>query len=638
MGVQKRDSNGNIERFKARLVVKGFRQREGIDYDEVFAPVSKYSTLRTVLATAACQDLDLHQLDIKTAFLNGTIEEEVYVEPPTGYTLGKPTLFCKLNKALYGLKQAPRACYITLKTELAKLHFTESKADAGLFISTDPSKPALLLTYVDDILIVTPKTTSTAALKQKLMAAFEARDLGRATFFLGMDLIQDPTAKTIKLAQSRSIKDLLTKYGMNDAKTASTPCSTSIKLTKAGKPLDTQTHPYSALVGSLMYLSICTRPDIAQAVGALARYMAHPTIDHWTAAKIVLRYLAGTPNVGITFGAGTPGLLTFCDADYAGDIDTRRSTSGYVFILNGGAISWASRLQPNVAASTTESEYIAAAIKEGLWLRKLFQDLGLNHQHDRPGPPLPRPRSPPLLPPRGSLRLRPPRAPPLPFCSSAATRAHPAVRPTAGAICAGASSRRWAPPGSPRPMAAASPPATLPAPPPLRRATPLVSVCAALGCPPSCFRSLVPTAAGSPPAPSCLPCTLRMGSPACLAALASSCAGAGTPSALACCPGLPRACTIARRLCVVLPWAALCCMRLTGVFDASILRPGPLTAVLPLACHCMPVFSGAAPRCPPLSCPSLRPISQPVRCCAAFPHRSLHRHCLLRLEGSAPAR
>ena len=376
----KRDSNGNIERFKARLVVKGFRQREGIDYDEVFAPVSKYSTLRAVLATAAYQDLDLHQLDIKTTFLNGTIEEEVYVEPPPGYTLGKPTLFCKLNKALYGLKQAPRAWYITLKTELAKLYFTESKADAGLFISTDPSKPALLLTYVDDILIVTPKTTSTAALKQKLMAVFEARDLGRATFFLGMDLIQDPTAKTIKLAQSRSIKDLLTKYGMDDAKTASTPCSTSIKLTKAGEPLDTQTHPYSALVGSLMYLSICTRPDIAQAVGALARYMAHPTIDHWTAAKTVLRYLAGTPNIGITFGACTPGLLTFCDADYAGDIDTRRSTSGYVFILNGGAISWASRLQPTVAASTTESDYIAAAtaIKEGLWLRKLFQDLGLN--------------------------------------------------------------------------------------------------------------------------------------------------------------------------------------------------------------------------------------------------------------------
>ncbi|PSC67030.1 Gag-Pol poly [Micractinium conductrix] len=289
----KRDSNGNIERYKARLVVQGFRQREGIDYDEVFAPVSKYSTLRTVLSTAAAQDLDLHQLDIKTAFLNGTIDEEVY-------------------------------------------------ADAGLFISTDPSKPAYLLTYVDDILIVTPKTTSSAAIKQKLMAAFEARDLDNATFFLGMDLIRDRTAKTIKLAQSRNIKDLLSKYGMDDAKTASTPANASIKLTKQGTPLDTQTHSYSALT--------------------------------------VLRYLTGTPDIGITFGAGSPGLQVFCDADHAGDIDTRRSTTGYAFIFNGGAISWASRLQPTVAASTTEAEYIAAAttIKEGLWLRKLFQDLSLD--------------------------------------------------------------------------------------------------------------------------------------------------------------------------------------------------------------------------------------------------------------------
>ncbi|PSC67022.1 reverse gag-pol poly, partial [Micractinium conductrix] len=267
----KRDSNGNIERYKARLVVQGFRQREGIDYDEVFAPVSKYSTLRTVLSTAAAQDLDLHQLDIKTAFLNGTIDEEVY-------------------------------------------------ADAGLFISTDPSKPAYLLTYVDDILIVTPKTTSSAAIKQKLMAAFEARDLGNATFFLGMDLIRDRTAKTIKLAQSRNIKDLLSKYGMDDAKTASTPPTPQSNSPSKAHPR----HPDPLLLCS--------------------------------------------------------GLQVFCDADHAGDIDTRRSTTGYAFIFNGGAISWASRLQPTVAASTTEAEYIAAAttIKEGLWLRKLFQDLSLD--------------------------------------------------------------------------------------------------------------------------------------------------------------------------------------------------------------------------------------------------------------------
>lgn len=376
----KRDSNGNIERYKARLVVKGFRQREGIDYDEVFAPVSKYSTLRTVLAIAASQDLELHQLDIKTAFLNGTIDEDVYVEPPPGYILGTPNLACKLNKALYGLKQAPRAWHATLKAELAKLGFFESSADAGLFISTDPSKPALLLTYVDDILILSLYPAQTAFIKRQLMAVFDAHDLGAASFFLGMDIIRDRTAKTIKLAQSRHITDLLSKYGMDDAKPAGNPSSTSIKLTKEGEPLDTQTHPYAALVGSLMYLSICTRPDIAQAVGALARYMSKPTTAHWTSAKTVLRYLAGTADLGITFGAGSPGLQAFCDADYAGDIDTRRSTTGYVFLLNGGAISWASRLQPTVAASTTEAEYIAAAttIKEGLWLRKLFQDLGLN--------------------------------------------------------------------------------------------------------------------------------------------------------------------------------------------------------------------------------------------------------------------
>ena len=166
---------------------------------------------------------------------------------------------------------------------------------------------------------------------------------------------------------------------MLEAKALNTPLSTSTKLTKEGEPLDQETYGYSSIIGSLMYLSVCTRPDISQAVGVLARYMAQPTTMHWQAAKGVLRYLAGTADYGITFGGTKTGLEAYTDADYAGDIDTRRSTTGYVYILNGGAISWSSRLQQTVAASTTEAEYMASAfaIKEGLWLRKLFNDLKL---------------------------------------------------------------------------------------------------------------------------------------------------------------------------------------------------------------------------------------------------------------------
>lgn len=372
----KRDGAGNIERYKARLVVKGFRQREGIDYQEVFAPVSKYSTLRAVLAIAAAEDLEIHQLDIKTAFLNGDLEEDVWCEQPQGYESGKG-MACHLHKSLYGLKQAPRAWHLRLKAELEKMGFAESCADPGLFIKNENGTPIYLLIYVDDIAMVCKDTSKLESTKEKIMEIFEARDLGPSTYFLGMDIIRDRENKTIMLRQNRMMNDLLTKYGMDEAKSLSVPLSPAIKLTKEGDPLDLDEHSYSQLIGSLMYLSICTRPDIAQAVGALARYMAKPTNMHWQAAKGVLRYIAGTADYGIMFGTSTR-LDTYCDADYAGDIDSRRSTTGYVFILNGGAISWSSRLQQTVAASTTEAEYMAAAsaIKEALWMRRLLSELG----------------------------------------------------------------------------------------------------------------------------------------------------------------------------------------------------------------------------------------------------------------------
>lgn len=376
----KKDAAGNIERFKARLVAKGFKQREGVDYDQVFAPVSKYETLRALMATVAARDLELHQLDIKTAFLNGVLDESerVYIQQPPGYHTGDRTEACHLNRALYGLKQAPRTWHKTLKAKLESMGFKASQADPGLFTYDTKSDTTFILTYVDDLLIAASSLEAVNQAKGTLMAAFDARDLGEAKLFLGMTVERDRTNHMLKLGQERMTLELIKQYGMEDAKPKSTPMTARLSKTD-GELLDTTEHKYGSLVGSLLYLSICTRPDISQAVGALSKYLAEPREPHWAAAKGVLRYLKATLSLGITFGgkAREQLLLGYCDADYASDVDNRRSTTAYVFILHGGAISWASRRQQTVAASTTEAEYMAAAAaaKEALWLRILLADL-----------------------------------------------------------------------------------------------------------------------------------------------------------------------------------------------------------------------------------------------------------------------
>jgi len=377
----KRDGNGNITRFKARLVVKGYMQREGIDYEEVFAPVSKYATLRTLMALTASLDLHLHMLDFKTAFLNGDIQEDVYVRQPPGYQLTNDSKACKLNRALYGLHQAPRAWHQRLKRELEAHNFTESTADPGLYTFASDTGLAYILVYVDDVLIAAKHMDTINKVKSILMAPFDARDMGEATLFLGITIERNRGNKTIKLSQERLATDIVNKFNMAEAKGRQLPITPGIRLSKyEGEALDTNKWPYAAVVGSLLYLSICTRPDIAQAVGVLSKYMASPTTVHWQVAKGLLRYVASTAAHGIIYGGSNTEALTiegYCDADYAGDVDTRRSTSGYVFTMAGGAISWASRRQATVAASTTEAEYIAAAtaVKEALWLRQLAADL-----------------------------------------------------------------------------------------------------------------------------------------------------------------------------------------------------------------------------------------------------------------------
>jgi hypothetical protein len=263
----KKDANGNIERFKARLVAKGFRQLEGVDYDEIFAPVSKYATLRALLATVAEQDLELHQLDIKTAFLNGELEEDVYVEQPPGYKEGGPSTACRLNRALYGLKQAPRAWHKTLKEELETFGFEASEADPGLFVSKRKYGNVYILTYVDDILIAGSSMLEVNEVKTSISKVFDVHDLGEAKCFLNMTIERDRVDRTIKLGQARMATELVAKYGLKDGKPRSLPLDPSLHLHQdEGQPLDKSTTGYMHLVGSLLYLSVCTRPDIAQAV------------------------------------------------------------------------------------------------------------------------------------------------------------------------------------------------------------------------------------------------------------------------------------------------------------------------------------------------------------------------------------
>ncbi|KAJ9518062.1 hypothetical protein QJQ45_009996 [Haematococcus lacustris] len=378
----KRDATGAIEKFKARLVAKGFMQVSGVDVGDVYAPVSKHTTLRSLLALAAARDMEVHQIDVEAAFLNGTLQpdEVIHIQQPEGFEEGSPNTVCRLQKALYGLRQAPRAWHAKLKQELEGMGFCASESDPALFMLSRPAGTVYLLVYVDDCLLCTEKGDfeSLDFVKQRLSSVFGIKDLGQTRWFLGMQISRDRAQGTLQLDQQQYIKELLSTYSMTEAHSKAVPMAPGTKLVKEGDALDTAHHSYSALVGSLLYLSCCTRPDIAYVVGALARHLAAPTQQHWAAAKTVLSYLKGTASQGLVFG-GSDSLQGYCDADYAGDKDTARSTTGYVFTLHGAAISWSSRLQPTVAMSTAEAEYMAAsgAVKEAVWLRKLMQDLGL---------------------------------------------------------------------------------------------------------------------------------------------------------------------------------------------------------------------------------------------------------------------
>ncbi|GLC52651.1 hypothetical protein PLESTB_000653600 [Pleodorina starrii] len=377
----KQDENGVVERFKARWVVKGFMQREEIDFEEVFAPVSKQSTLRAFLSMVAAGNMELHQLDVKTAFLNGALEEEIYVTQPPGFEVGGPNVVARLHKALYGLRQASRTWYKTLHERLKAMGYEQSAADPSLYVRVEDGVQVYVLVYVDDVLVASVSHELVLQAKAELMRQFECRDMGEASVFLGMEIKRNRERNSLALSQKRMISELVSNYGMEGAQPKPVPMAQGTVLVKSGSEerLDRGRYPYSELVGSLLYIAGCTRPDISYAVGVLTRHMANPSMEHWKAAKGVVRYLAGTVDYGIVFGGErvSEGMVGFSDADHAGCLDSRRSTTGYVFTVHGGAVSWASKIQRSVAVSTMEAEYMAAseASKEALWLRQLLSDL-----------------------------------------------------------------------------------------------------------------------------------------------------------------------------------------------------------------------------------------------------------------------
>ena len=379
----KRDASGAIERFKCRWVAKGFKQIYGVDYMEISAPVAKMTTVRTVLALAAANNWELVHLDTDTAFLHGVLDEPLYMEQPHHFETGDPNTVCQLHKCIYGLKQAPRVWHQRLKKEFEKHGFRVSFADASVLMLDHPGKKTFALIYVDDQIITGPDNELNATVKKALLKQFPGKDLGEAKYFLGLAIERNWNNRTMKLTQTRHIDDLVTIFGQKDAKPVSVPMTNDLDLSKNGsEPFDNK-HNYSSLVGSLLYLSQHSRPDIAYSASLLSRYLSCPTKNHWLAAIKVLRYLNCTRTYGLVFGNTVQNnglsMVGYSDSNFAGDKDDSISTYGYCFILNGAAVSWTSRKQDRVAHSTSDAEYVAAshATREALWFNKLLHDCDL---------------------------------------------------------------------------------------------------------------------------------------------------------------------------------------------------------------------------------------------------------------------
>ncbi|GJV32524.1 putative ribonuclease H-like domain-containing protein [Tanacetum coccineum] len=380
----KRDARGIVVRNKARLVAQGHRQEEGIDYDEVFAPVARIEAIRLFLAFASYMGFMVYQMDVKSAFLYGRIDEEVYVTQPKGFVDPQhPKKVYKVVKALYGLHQAPRAWYATLSTFLLKHGYRRGTIDKTLFLKKHKRDIILVQVYVDDIIFGSTKKAWCDEFEALMKGEFEMSAMGELTFFLGLQVQQRPDG--IFISQDKYVQEILKKFDLECVRTATTPYEAPKPKSKNEPDSPVNVHLYRSMIGSLMYLT-ASRPDIMFAVSACSRNQVTPTTSNLEAVKKIFKYLKGQPKLGLWYPRESPFVLeAYSDSDYAGANKDRKSTTGGCQFLGRRLISWQCKKQTIVATSSTEAEYVAAANCCGqvLWIQNQLLDYGYNFMNTK---------------------------------------------------------------------------------------------------------------------------------------------------------------------------------------------------------------------------------------------------------------
>ena len=372
-------------RYKARWVARGFKQEFGVDYFDVFASVAQISSYRLFFALASIFHLTVFQFDVKSAFLNGDLDEEIYMACPLGFEA--PGHVCKLLKSIYGLKQAARVWAERLKRSLVKMGFKRLESDHCIYIKSSSSGvPIIIGIYVDDILLATDDPREADEVNKLLASEYQITELGPAKRFLGIEIIQNPENSAIVLHQESYLTALLKRVGMDQCNPKSTPMPCGIQLDPevAGPLLNNEDKArYHSAVGSIMYAATHTRPDLAYASSLLSRFVSKPQKAHEQALQHVLRYIRGHTNYGISYDGNSHSPYGHTDSDHGGTIlkEERKSTSGYLFWLANGPISWSSKRQSTIATSTTEAEYIGQfnAGTEACWIRNFLTELGFEN-------------------------------------------------------------------------------------------------------------------------------------------------------------------------------------------------------------------------------------------------------------------